>query len=230
MRVLEQIKIDVCYENLPVVFIGDGAGVVYGHLGGSHQCAEDIAVLRPLPNIDIFSPGDAYEMEYVLNKAFEFQSPSYVRVGKSDAGVIHQASIDSSQGGVIPVDLGNKKSIVFFATGSMMVTALKLSKALGGIDVWSVPVVKPINSSEIIHIIEGMERVIVFEEHSRSGGLGGCLAEIISESPSSNAKVIRFGFGEKFSEKCGSYNYLIKEHGLDFETLLSIIEQNGWGS
>ena len=230
MRVLEQIKIDVCYENLPVVFIGDGAGVVYGHLGVSHQCAEDVAVLRSLPNIEIFSPGDAYEMEYVLRKAFDFKAPTYVRVGKSDAGVIHQGSIGASQGGVIPVELGDKKSLIFFATGSMVVTALKISKAIGGIGVWSIPVIKPISSCEIIRIIAGVERVVVFEEHSRSGGLGGSLAEIISESSSSNTKVIRFGFDEKFSDKCGSYNYLIKEHGLDFETLLNIIVRNGWAT
>src|SRR3954451_23292123 len=61
MRVLEQIKIDVCYEELPVVFIGDGAGVVYGHLGASHQSTEDVAALRALPHMSILSPADGHE-------------------------------------------------------------------------------------------------------------------------------------------------------------------------
>ena len=69
VRVLEQIKMDVCYENLPVVFIGDGAGVVYSSLGSSHQSTEDIAMLRPIPNIEILSPSDADEMAYVMEHA-----------------------------------------------------------------------------------------------------------------------------------------------------------------
>src|SRR5580693_5486455 len=63
VRVLEQIKMDVCYEELPVVLIGDGAGVVYSTLGTSHQCTEDVAALRALPNLGILSPADALEME-----------------------------------------------------------------------------------------------------------------------------------------------------------------------
>src|SRR5438128_3689062 len=62
IRVLEQIKLDVCHEQLPVVFIGDGAGVVYSCLGGSHQSTEDIAALRALPHIGILSPADDFEM------------------------------------------------------------------------------------------------------------------------------------------------------------------------
>ncbi|MFN5980251.1 MAG: transketolase, partial [Pseudanabaena sp.] len=62
MRVLEQIKLDICYEQLPVILIGDGAGVVYSNLGSSHQSTEDIAALRAIPNITILSPADHYEM------------------------------------------------------------------------------------------------------------------------------------------------------------------------
>src|SRR5262249_6934232 len=62
IRVLEQIKLDICYENLPVLLIGDGAGVVYGTLGASHQSTEDIACLRALPHLSILSPADAFEM------------------------------------------------------------------------------------------------------------------------------------------------------------------------
>src|SRR5438128_7110406 len=75
VRVLEQIKLDVCYENLPVIFIGDGAGVVYGTLGTSHQSTEDIAVLRALPNLSILSPADDWEMTECLRLAWETDGP-----------------------------------------------------------------------------------------------------------------------------------------------------------
>src|SRR5690348_18249893 len=69
VRVLEQIKLDVCYEGLPVVFVGDGAGVVYSHLGTSHQSTEDVAALRALPNLAILSPADEFEMTACMDLA-----------------------------------------------------------------------------------------------------------------------------------------------------------------
>src|SRR5258707_13366824 len=86
MRVLEQIKLDVCYERLPVVFIGDGAGVVYSTLGASHQCTEDVAVLRVLPHLSILSPADDLEMSACMDLACRAEGPVYLRLGKADLG------------------------------------------------------------------------------------------------------------------------------------------------
>src|SRR5215216_1961907 len=83
MRVLEQIKIDVCYEELPVVFVGDGAGVVYAQLGTSHQCTEDVAVLRPLPNLSIVSPADRFELQYCWKHLLQNDGAGYLRFGKA---------------------------------------------------------------------------------------------------------------------------------------------------
>jgi transketolase len=222
VRVLEQIKMDVCYENLPVVFIGDGAGVVYSSLGSSHQSVEDIAVLRPIPNINILSPCDAKEMEYVMNYALAFDAPVYVRMGKSDVGSVHEASISVPIGGLVPVNTGSNKKFVFLATGSMVKTAQSLAKSLGDFSVWSVPSIKPFDSRHISELATTAEIIIVLEEHSLVGGLGGMVAEIVSEN-SFGAKVIRFGINDRFSEKCGSYEYLLSEHGINQETLLEKI-------
>src|SRR5450830_1205801 len=127
VRVLEQIKMDVCYENLPVVFIGDGAGVVYSSLGSSHQSTEDIAMLRPLPNITILSPSDAHEMAYALQHALQFKEPVYVRVGKSDVGGVHEAVPTAPIGDLLPVAAGSGNSTAFIATGSMVNTAVILA-------------------------------------------------------------------------------------------------------
>jgi transketolase len=96
IRVLEQIKMDICYEALPVILIGDGAGLVYSHLGSSHQSTEDIAALRALPNINIFSPADAFEMTYCMESALASQQSCYIRMGKSDVGRVHSAPIAPS--------------------------------------------------------------------------------------------------------------------------------------
>lgn len=213
VRVLEQIKMDVCYENLPVVFIGDGAGLVYSSLGSSHQSTEDIAVLRPIPNIQILSPSDAYEMEYAMTHALRFQAPVYVRMGKSDVGAVHTLPISAPVGDLVPVKSGKNNKIAFLATGSMVKTAITLAEALGDYGVWSVPSIKPINTSQVETIAQAASDIVVLEEHATAGGLGSLIAEIVSQSAS--ARVIRLGVEDRFSKKCGSYAYLLQEHGLD---------------
>src|SRR6059036_126569 len=89
IRVLEQIKLDICYEALPVVLIGDGAGVVYSSLGTSHQCTEDIAALRALPNLSILSPADDLEMTACMRLALSADGPVYLRMGKADLCRVH---------------------------------------------------------------------------------------------------------------------------------------------
>ena len=86
IRVLEQIKIDVCYENLPVTFIGDGAGVVYAQLGTSHQSTEDIAALRGVPQISIYSPGDRFELTACAEHIVRNPGPAYHAHGQGRSG------------------------------------------------------------------------------------------------------------------------------------------------
>lgn len=219
IRVLEQIKMDVCYENLPVVFIGDGAGFVYSHLGSSHQSTEDIAAVRSLSNIEIFSPGDPLEMDYVLQHAFQFKAPAYVRMGKSDLSSVHQHKIDSTPGNLLPLRQGKSKTHII-ATGSMISTAVKIADVLGEISVWSAPSINPINVEQLLNIATTSDKIIVIEEHSIHGGLGGCVAELVCGS----TQVIRFGVTQ-FSKKCGSYQYLLEEHELSYEKLLKKITQ-----
>jgi transketolase len=218
VRVLEQIKMDVCYENLPVVFMGDGAGVVYSSLGSSHQSTEDIAVLRCVPNIQILSPCDAQEMQYTMDHALRFESPQYVRMGKSDVGNVHIEPISVPMGDLVPVRSGKNKKIVFIATGSMVKTAISLAGSAGDFSAWSVPCIKPINETQVKYLAQESEIIIVLEEHSIAGGLGGLVAEIVCAV--GGAKVIRLGIQDRFSQKCGSYEYLLKEHGINVETLL----------
>ncbi len=217
VRVLEQIKIDVCYENVPVVFIGDGAGLVYSSLGSSHQSTEDIAVLRCIPNIHILSPCDTQEMQYAMDEALQFKSPCYVRMGKSDIGQVHAGAVSVALGDLISVRKSAQTDIVFLATGSMVKTAKALAESVD-CSVWSVPSIKPINNNQLYTIAQQAKTFVVFEEHSVMGGLGSVIAEIIAEV--GTARVLRIGVQDRFSQKCGSYEYLLKEHGINLESLL----------
>lgn len=212
MRVLEQIKLDVCYERLPVVFIGDGAGVVYGQLGSSHQCTEDIAALRALPQMHILSPADAREMKACLKLAFEGLGPVYVRMGKADLGAVHTAPPLFDWGQMCNVCDGDGP-LAWIATGSMVTTAMAAAEDWPGSAVWSVPCIKPLDTEQVAAICRGHEAVVMLEEHSVFGGLGSAVSEIASSA--APTWICRIGVADRFSERCGSYAYLMREHGLD---------------
>jgi transketolase len=101
VRVLEQIKLDVAHDNLPVVFIGDGAGFVYSHLGTSHQSTEDIACTRAIPHLEIYSPADRFELALFLERAYQSAAPVYFRMGKADRGDVHPGLPADSSGAML---------------------------------------------------------------------------------------------------------------------------------
>ena len=223
IRVLEQIKLDVCYEKSAVTFIGDGAGVVHSYLGSSHQSTEDIAVLRAIPHIQILSPCDVHEMGYAMRQALRFEGPLYLRMGKGDVGTVHDHSISEPLGDLISVKSGDDTSITFLATGSMVKTAIELSRLAGDFPVWSVPTIRPINKIQVVTISKASKCIVVLEEHSTIGGLGSLISEIVSEVGDTASRVVRLGIEDRFSEKCGSYRYLMEEHGLSPKQLLKRI-------
>lgn len=212
VRVLEQIKLDVCYELLPVTFIGDGAGVVYSALGSSHQSTEDIASLRALPHIAILSPCDAHEMTASMELARNAEMPVYVRVGKCDLGEVHREPPRLEWGRLCRIRPGHG-ALAWIATGSMVKTALDVATAWPGSEVYSAPSLKPLDALEVADICRRHEAVIVLEEHSVYGGLGSAVTEIAAAS--APCWVCRIGINDRFSKCCGSYSYLMREHGLD---------------
>lgn len=216
IRVLEQIKLDVCCDQSRVLFIGDGAGVVYSTLGISHQSTEDIAALRAIPNMRILSPGDPAEMKEAMELGLRSEGPVYLRMGKSDLGAVHQAPPHLEWGKLLSVQAGTGP-IVFIATGSMLKLAVALSRDWPGSAVWSAPSIKPLLNESVVAACAGHRFVVTLEEHNIIGGLGGAVAEILSEE--TPLPVCRIGVPDRFSRGCGSYNYLMQEHGLDLESV-----------
>jgi len=218
VRVLEQIKIDFCYENLPGILVGDGAGVVYSHLGASHQSTEDIACLRALPNIRILSPADKFEMEACFQLALDAKAPVYLRMGKSDLGDVHKSVPRIVWGEPLTVQEGDG-DVVFVATGSMVGQAVKIADAVQkNTTVLSVPCIKPLNEESFAKAFKNKKQIFVIEEHSIYGGLGSAIAEV--SGTIGGPRVNRLGIRDRFSKMCGTYQYLMKEHELDFESLL----------
>ncbi len=211
IRVLEQIKLDVCYSQLPVIFIGDGAGLVYSTLGVSHQCAEDIACLRPLPHIKIFSPCDAEELRVCFEEARRFEGPSYLRVGKSDRPVVNAKNSLSSSAPHLTFE-GKDRKMLFLGTGSMVSPGTQIAKELG-FSFISIPRIKPF-PNDLFALIEGTSKLAVLEEHSRYGGLTSAVLDALAQADLPIPKVRAICLQEKFSHLCGSYQYALSEHQL----------------
>lgn len=216
IRVVEQLKIDICYENLPVILIGDGAGLVYSHLGTSHQATEDIACTRAIPSLTVLSPADRFEMTATMDLALKLASPVYLRVGKGDLGDVHAGSVNLQAGELLQVRKGTRR-IALLATGSMVKTALELADQGLDVEVWSVPSIKPLSRQQLAELTGRVDCLVTLEEHSVMGGLGACVAEEVSlHRP---LPICRIGVEDRFSASCGSWGYLLQEHRLDLPSV-----------
>lgn len=223
VRVLEQIKLDIAHDDLHVVFLGDGAGFVYSHLGTSHQSLEDIACTRAIPNMSILSPADSHEMKACMAYAYANRKPVYLRMGKSDRGAVHEKPVSDLQpGALFQLRTGHPDFPALLGTGSMVRTALDINDPDLPCAVWSVPSIKPLSIEKICEISRTSSGLVVLEEHSVIGGLGSAIAEITSEH--CPTRMLRIGVNDRFSEFCGSYDYLLREHELDLASVKRKIE------
>lgn len=217
IRTVEQIKLDIAHDDLPVVLLGDGAGFVYSHLGTSHQSTEDIACTRAIPGLKVLSPADRFEMTASMDYAYSVNGPVYLRMGKSDRGDVHTGPINSfSSGQLLKVRRGKVDLPGLIATGSMVSTAVDIAQELD-LSVWSAPMVKPLLKDDVCAAASGSNGLVTLEEHSVLGGLGAAVTEITSEHHPT--RVLRLGVPDRFSEYCGTHAYLLREHGLDIETV-----------
>ena len=218
VRVVEQIKLDIAHDKLPVVLIGDGAGFVYSHLGTSHQSTEDIACTRAIPDLSVYSPADRFEVTACMELAYQSKAPVYLRMGKSDLGDLHVADLHVTPGDLLQAKPGQAGDVTFIATGSLVRTAVGIADEFyPGAAVWSAPFIKPINARQVSAICAQSRAIVVLEEHSVLGGLGSVITEIACEF--APVRILRVGVQDRFSHYCGTYEYLLKEHGLDRPTI-----------
>ncbi len=223
IRVLEQIKIDLAHDSLPVVLIGDGAGMVYSHLGTSHQATEDIAVTRALANLQVYSPADRHELTRCLELSAKASTTIYLRIGKADRGDVHTETVSANVGDLLQVRQGNV-DLAFLATGSMVRTAIDIADQFyPQASVWSAPFLKPIDATIVVDIARQAQSIVCMEEHSIHAGFGSLVCELIAEQ--APTPVLRIGVQDRYSQHCGSYDYLLQEHGLDAQTIVERIGQ-----
>ncbi len=227
MRCYEQIRNDICYHNLDVTILGAGAGLSYGILSATHFALEDIAIIRPLLNISIFSPSDETEAILGMKHIVNSKVPTYVRIGKKSEPVIYEKPFAFIYGKGNVVKKG--KDVVVFATGAILFNALAAAELLKkkNIDIAVVDIhtIKPLDTKIIRDMSKGKKLIVTVEEHSLYGGLGSAVAEIIAaEKNSAPLKII--AAHEKYPERIGSHDYLRSLYGLSTEKIAKQIESS----
>ena len=214
IRVLEQIKFDVCLPKLPVKMIGDGAGLIYTHLGNSHLCAEDMAALMPLPHIEIYAPGDKEEMRICYDEFYNSDNPAYMRVGKCDNPNINEEKLVSTE----PYFTHKADTkICFVSSGAMLGTVNKFAKEMNVSHV-SVMKLKPI-SNNLISMLKEFDHIIFFEEHVRKGGVVSAVTDLFIDHNEPLPKIDYFCLNSSFIDKAGTYQYALSEHGISIEQM-----------
>jgi transketolase len=183
-RCLEQVRNDVCYHGLNVKIVAVGGGLAYGSAGYTHHAVEDLAVMRALPNMVVFAPGDPVETALVTRAAVAHRGPCYLRLGKAGEKVLHETTPDFAIGRGIVLRRGSHTAIL--STGGMLGSALRAADLLKSRDidatVVSMPTVHPIDAALIAELAASSLGIVTVEEHG-VGGLGSAVAEVIAEIP-----------------------------------------------
>lgn len=224
-RCLEQIIVDVCLDSLPVVLVGNGAGMVYAPLGPTHLAIEDIALMRSLPNMTILSPCDPQNVKDLLDKAIRLNGPSYFRLGPSGVSEIQSMPRDITIGQ--PDLLKEPGDILIISTGLTTKIALEASEKLEdhhiSAGVLNVSSLKPLNFERIIKYARSVKLIITIEEHLKNGGLGTIILEGLSETELQRIPIKRIGLPDIFPTGYGSQQYLMEKYGISSKNIVDTI-------
>lgn len=218
-RACEQIRNSICYPKLNVKIGATHAGLTVGEDGASHQCVEDLAVMRALPNMIVLSPCDEVETNLAIKAAIDHDGPVYIRLGRLAVEAVHDAETFKFElGKGVEIKEGNDLTIV--ATGLMVQESLKAAELLAakGINarVIDMHTIKPIDKDILAKASKETGFIVTVEEHNITGGLGGAVCEAICDT--APCKVLRIGVEEKYG-KSGTPAALLEKYGLTAQAI-----------
>lgn len=227
-RCMEQIRVDLCYQNLPVVVVGVGGGLSYASLGATHHSCEDIALLRSLPNMTVVCPGDAWEVRTALRKAIDHDGPVYLRLGKKGEPLVHEEMPAFELGRGIVLREG--RDVCLVSTGNLLPLAIEAADRLSAngvsAQVISMHTVKPLDERLLAAAFARFRVVASLEEHSLIGGLSGAISEWLADRGPQRARLLRFGTSDHFLHEAGEQEYARERFGLTTEHIATTIEQS----
>lgn len=221
----EQIRTTIAYNNSNVKIVGAHAGISVGPDGATHQMTEDIAIMRAMPNMIVIAPADVHEARKVALAAAKYDGPVYFRLGRSDTPVVTtaQSPFEIGKGEIMYAkNAAYATSVGIVVTGSLLFNALMAAKELEaqgiGATVLHMATIKPLDTQALRALAEGHDALVTVEEHQKIGGLGGAVAEFLSEVKPT--KIIRVGIDDLFGQS-GEPDELVAHYGMDTKAIVA---------
>lgn len=224
----EQIRTTIAYNNQNVKIIGAHSGVSVGPDGATHQAIEDMAIMRAMPNMIVIAPADVHEAKKAVLFAAEHKGPVYIRLGRAPVPVVTTVSSPFKFGKaelLLEPSESKKQSVGIVVTGSLLYEALLAARELNegdiGASVLHMPTVKPLDEKLLLRLAEENDLIVTLEEHQIAGGLGGAVAEYLSETRPTRIK--RLGVHDEFGQS-GEPEELIAHYGMDKKAILDAVK------
>lgn len=217
LRPLEQIRNDCAYHGADVKIVCVGGGFVYGSLGMSHHATEDMAVMRAMPGITCFTPGDPAETEAVTRCMLQRKGTAYLRLGRGGEPRVHREPLADWQ---FPraVTVAEGTDIALLSAGGILTQTMDARERLRekGISaaVVSFPCLKPLDTEKVKELLGSFRRIVTAEEHNVIGGIGSAVCETAAEA-GSGCRVLRIGLEDCFSTVVGDQQYLRQVYRMD---------------
>lgn len=223
-RAFDQVRNTVGYPHLNVKIGATHAGISVGEDGATHQCNEDIALMRTIPGMTIINPCDDIEAKAAVKAAYEMEGPVYLRFGRLAAPVINNENYKFELGKGVTIREG--KDVTIVATGLMVSASLEAAEKLAadGIaaEVINIHTIKPLDEEIIVQSAKKTGRVVTVEEHSVIGGLGSAVCDCLSAKyPTAVTKI---GVNDVFGHS-GPAVELLKEFGLDGDGIYTKVKE-----
>lgn len=223
-RAFEQVRNSVAYPKLNVKIGATHAGISVGEDGATHQCNEDIALMRTIPGMVVLNPSDDVEAKAAVRAAIEHEGPVYLRFGRLAVPVINDKpdyKFELGKG----VVLREGKDVTIIATGLPVSECLGAADKLAadGIDakVINIHTIKPLDEELVLAAAKETGKVVTVEEHSVIGGLGSAVCDVLSEK--CPTKVMKIGINDTFGES-GPAVELVKKYGLDADSIYAKVK------
>ena len=201
MRAAEQVRTDICYQNLDVKIIATHAGISFGQAGSTHHCTEDLAIMRAMANMTVIAPADGIETANAVRACVDYPGPVYMRIGRGFEPSCYE---DENYGFQIgkAVEMHPGSDITVICCGITVLQAMEAARHLKETDGLSVRVInmhtlKPIDREAILSAVNETRRIITFEDHNMYGGLGSAVAEVVAAGI---VEKIRETMGKDFEE------------------------------
>ncbi len=186
MRAAEQVRTDICYQNLDVKIIATHAGASFGQAGTTHHCTEDLAIMRSFANMTVIVPADGIEMSNVVKACVDWPGPVYIRIGRGFEPAFYEKEDYGFEIGKA-VKLKDGSDITIICCGVTVLQAMEAARSLEENDDLSVQVlnmhtIKPLDEEAVMEAVVNTRRIVTFEEHNVLGGLGSAVADVIAAS------------------------------------------------